>query len=300
MGEELLFSQRIGLDNGPQIDNDCPESLRKRLSYELTNLYRKHAFFDFWGRDVVGKLVSFNLSEPKDYDHSNSDTFQKYVLELLLSLEWYQVYDFCEWLYQECLDGAKQDPRRQRTLTMSPEEIKEQFSREINRVLVMDNMAFVFEEGRFVRHGHAHLQNSQKQAFIVMSDPRLEATKDSYNEARGFFENVKEPNYPKAILTSIQSLEAAIESLTGEPASQNFTASVKKLSGNEEGKVPSIIVEMMVKLNAYRGDAKGAAHAALNGSRAGKEEAELVLSLTAGLITYLYSIYPPLDKEIPF
>jgi hypothetical protein len=66
--------------------------------------------------------------------------------------------------------------------------------------------------------------------------------------------------------------------------SKDFAKEVLKLS---EAGIPATIVQVLVKLHACRGSASGAAHANVTGGfKVGSLEAELILSLSAAVITY--------------
>ncbi|MCW7483313.1 hypothetical protein [Leptospira kanakyensis] len=88
--------------------------------------------------------------------------------------------------------------------------------------------------------------------------------------------------------------------LTKENASSNFNKALQKIVGNERGKVPRLLSQLIEKIFAYRGDAKGVTHASLEGSKIQENEAEFILSCSATIITYLISVAAENEENIPF
>jgi hypothetical protein len=106
-----------------------------------------------------------------------------------------------------------------------------------------------------------------------------------------------EPDLENSIKDAVIALEAAVSVLIGNEL--NFDRAISSKWGTKEGEIPPALVEMFIKIHAYRGNAVMVAHASLNGSSASLKEAEFVLSTVAAMITYLYSLYKVYDQT-PF
>ncbi len=116
-----------------------------------------------------------------------------------------------------------------------------------------------------------------------------------FNKARKFFNERPEPDVENCVKEAVCALEATLEIVTKKNVGGNFAKAIKQIP-----EIPSPIAEGMIKLYAYRGDGQGIAHAASKGSKVSEIEAELVLSLAASYITYLYDLFPEPEDEIPF
>ena len=167
-------------------------------------------------------------------------------------------------------------------------EFSEDFTDEINNLISEENLSFVFEDGEFRRAGRPQTQKNISRMNAVLTEPRLDKVKKHFQKAYGFF-SAKEPDNENALKEAVTGIEAAIEIMSGHKVSQDFAKGVQKLA--EDG-VPAVITQVFTKLYACRGSASGAAHAnTTSGFQVGSLEAELVLSLSAAVITYVVDHY---------
>jgi hypothetical protein len=132
-----------------------------------------------------------------------------------------------------------------------------------------------------------------------LGDPILADCRVHYNKALRFFHTFPTPESANTIKEAVCALEAAASSLTGRSSKEDLSKAITRLQGNAPGQIPAPIAQGMIKLYGYRGGAKGVAHAARDGNRASELEAELVLSLAASYITYLYDLLKE-SNDIPF
>jgi hypothetical protein len=167
-------------------------------------------------------------------------------------------------------------------------QIQLDYAEEINNLLSEENLSFVFEEGEFRRAGRPQTQKNISRMNAVLTEPRLEKVLKHFQKAYGFF-SAKESDNENALKEAVTAIEAAIEIVSGYKVSKDFAKEVQKLS--QDG-VPAVIVQVITKLHACRGSASGAAHAnTADGFQVGHLEAELVLSLSAAVITYIVDHY---------
>jgi hypothetical protein len=124
--------------------------------------------------------------------------------------------------------------------------------------------------------------------------------RNHYNKAVKFFNERPSPDVHNCVKEAICALEAFAEIIFGKKAAKSFDEVIRSREGNAEGKIPPSIGESIIRLRAFRGNAQGVAHAALEGSFVGVIEAELTLSLVASYITYLNDRFSQGEEEIPF
>jgi len=250
----------------------------------LTELYR------------TGRLAESEFGF--DFDTSFSVRLQA----VLPKLQWHQVYQFCERVFERLLN-PREFYVEELSTTIEDETLPDTgkyFTDELNLILAEDNLAFHLVDGKFERRGRAQTQASFQRVRTVLNYPMLSKVRDYYSKARKFFDQRPNPDMENCIKESLCALEACVEALTGKPASNDFTKVINQLKGNGPKQIPSPIAEAMIKLHAYRGSGQGVAHAALQGTKVSEIEAELVLSLVATYITYLVDLLMNTESEVPF
>lgn len=281
---------RLGLPGKKSLDGVFPENGRIALVYVLER-FQSSGMLTSWD-DIEIELL--RLGRFKDKTISNKkDTFNS-VRDLLLQLDWIRVCIFCERVYSQFLTE-----RDYYDSYVSLDQVRERYTREINLILEEENLAYVFENGLFIRKGHAQTQKAISRVGTVLGHPKLTKVRGLYNKATGSFFKFPEPDNENCIKDSVCALELCLEILTGEPAANDFAAVLKRLRGNEDRQIPAPIVECMLKIHGYRGSGQAVAHGMVNGNRVTSYEAELVLSIVASLITYLSDLLLE-ESEIPF
>ena len=134
----------------------------------------------------------------------------------------------------------------------------------------------------------------------VLSDPRYARVRTHFNKATKFYTDRTAPDSQNCIKEAACALEAFVEILFGKKAAKNFDEVIRSKQGNLEGQIPPTIADGIIKLRAFRGNAQGVAHAALDGGFVSEIEAELVLNLVASYVTYLNDRFPLKEEEVPF
>jgi hypothetical protein len=221
-------------------------------------------------------------------------------LPVLLGMSWQLVYAFIERVYDNLLTEKSiylgDDDWR---LDSPLDQVREQFTSEINALFSEENLAYVFSDGVFNKPGRPQTQKNIIRAQAVLTDPRLLPVKQLFVKAQDFFSS-RPPDYENAVKEAVCALEAAVEIRSGKKVSKDFTGEMEKLSGNAAEKIPAPIAQAMIKLHAYRGAAKAVAHANPTGLNVSKYDAELVLSISAALITYVSDFFDSIEPDIPF
>lgn len=305
--DKIPFTQRLGIEQSKPIDNEFPSSGRVALVYLLQDLvsrnYVRYTEEDSWLRKwhiIISELQ--RAGRQVDVDYEPFQTAFELAAWLLEQMQWYQVYTFCERVYDRILvSQAYLDEEVNHWIDGdSIEDIRQYFSEELNGILAEENLAYQFISGQFQRRGRAQTQKSFQRVGSVLSRPPLLRVRDHYNKARKFFNERPEPDVENCVKEALCALEACLEILTRKPASKEFTKVVKQLQGNGIDEIPPPIAEGMIKIHSYRGSGQGVAHASLAGTKVSEVEAELVLNLVASYITYIVDLLSHPEDEIPF
>lgn len=296
---DIPFEQRLGLKAEKLISNDFPDSAQVALIYLLEDLVNRNYIIGSdnatsWNNLLNGMYRSARIIQSSD----NWPSYQEELKWLLSSTEWSKIFNSCERVYSRLLVEVS-DLKDQRIIA-TKQEVEKYFTEEMNILLFEENFDYKFKNGQFERAGRLQTQKSIKRMGAVLSSSSLSIVRQHYIKAVKFFNNIEDPDYKNSIKESLCALELCIELTTGKPASKNFTRSIKELEGNGKLQIPPQIAESIIKVFAYRGGGQGVAHAAPNGSKTTKLEAELILNITAAYITYIVDLFPENIEEVPF
>ena len=296
------FTQRLGVNPNAPMASGFPESAKTALWFILKRFVDEGAVSNSSPDDPWGLVLleAFRTSRKKSVEDVSGFpiSHEEDSHTILKAMSWTQVYTFCERIYGHLLTGKGYSDRDGYWLeTTSISEIREQFGDEINNLLSEENLSFVFENGEFRRAGRPQTQKNISRMNAVLSDPRLERVLKHFQKAYNFF-GAKEADYENALKEAVTAIEATIEIMSGHKVSKDFAREVQRL--NEDG-VPALVIQVFTKLHACRGGATGAAHAnTTDGFQVTTLEAELVLSLSAAVITYIVDHYNRKVEEPPF
>lgn len=296
---EPSFIHNIEIDRGKAIDNDFPMDSRIAVGYLILSLINSGYIRDSEG--VFSELFRTGRLTKHDLPHAGYRINANQIITPLQDMQWFRVYIFCERLYDTLLVAAGYSEGDYWIESVPLVDVKQYFSTEINSIMAEDNLAYIFVNGRFQRRGRAHTQSAFRRIGTVLSDTRLTQTRRHYIKARKFFDERPVPDTENCIKEAICSLEDCVQSLTQLKASRDFAGSIRKLQGLNPGQIHPSIAEGIIKLHAYRGGARGVAHAAPDGGPTTAVDAELVLSLVASYVTYLVDLYATQeDNDAPF
>lgn len=298
----LPFSQRFSVIDTPPISDDIPKSARIALAHLFVHLHDDRCIRNDYSA-FEKKVYRAGRFTGDEFDRTYHDFF-KIIMEPILQMEWFRLYGFIERVYDRLLMAVQEpeiynDPDSDWVEITSLKDVRGEFSNEIEVWLSEENLAYTFVGGQFQRRGRAVTQKNVERVGSVLGAQKLLDVRRHYNKARGFFDLLPEPDTKNCIKEALCALEACVEVMSGLPASNNFTKTIKQLQGNEVKEIPPAIAESMIKLFAYRGSGQGVAHAALSGSKVTELEAEVVLNLTASYITYIVDLLHA-EEEIPF
>jgi hypothetical protein len=300
MSKPVPFSQRFGTGFPTRpLDKEVPGTAHIGLISILFKLAKKDYVSD-WSAISDELLHTSRRLRDEFSDIQNIDD-QEICKIVIRELQWEKFYIFCERVFK-ILQAREHwnDENGEMETTKTLEEVQSFFTDEINELLAEENLAYEFANGLFQRRGRPQTQKSLQRISAVLSEPRYNQPRNHYNKAVKFFNERPNPDVENCIKEAVCALEAFTEIIFGKKAAKNFEEAIRAKQGNSEGQIPSTIGESIIKLRAFRGNAKGVAHAALEGGLVSEIEAELVLNLVATYISYLHDKFPSREEEVPF
>jgi hypothetical protein len=291
--EYVPFDQRLGMVSKVIITNDFPESARVGLLFVIDDLINK----DYIDSGVIigGKYKKIN-QEVARLSRSLGDIGDGEIHPNFFKMPWGLAFEFIERVYFRMLKEVNEYDSNGNVIAeiTSLSEVREYYSKEISNLIFEESLGFEYKDGLFSRRGYARTSQAINNVTTnVLSDPQLDKTRRHYIKALHFYGNAKTPDFENAIKEAICAVEACLITLFSPDISKSFD-NVRKLVGNEAGKSPAPLIDALIKLYGYRNSGDGVAHATSKGLKVSEKEAELVISLSADYITYLYSL---LKKE---
>lgn len=295
----MPFNVRNGIHMNV-VTNDFPKETRNALYIILTRFVDKCCISGGW-YNLCKELYRTCRYE---LNYTEQQEYEPIFKEGLYKASWNKVFMFIERVYDVYLDEVllydrNGDPY---DCAYTKDEVKEEFSKEINTLLLEDNIAFEFQNGEFYRRGRAITQKSIMRVGTVLGDNRLQKVKKHFLKALEFFRSKDKPDYENTIKEAICALELTFDVLSGKKISKDFASMVKQFEGNSEKQIPSPIIQSMIKIYGYRNSGEGVSHGIDKGLRVTELEAELILNIAATNITYLYDFFTGLEQEeeLPF
>ncbi len=297
MSQSIPFNQRfgMGLPERP-LDKEVPKSARIGLLGILNKLEKKNLVLSWSAFATEALHVGRRLS--KEFPAISDEDICEAILK---ELPWDKFYIFCERVYRLLQPAQYFSPESDSFVVSGKlEESQVYFTEEINELLAEENLVYEFADGIFQRRGRPQTRKSLQLVSAVLSNPNYTEARKHYNKALGFFNERPNADVENCIKEAVCALEAFVEILLDKKASSNFEGVMRARQGNADGQISHTICESIIKLRAFRGNAKGVAHAAIEGGFVSEIEAELVLNLVASYITYLHDKFPSKEEEIPF
>lgn len=280
-----------------QIDEQFPTSARTALLHLLFDL-QERAYVAGW-RGIARELKRIGRHPPTAYDTSSVAAEKQAkddAQEVLKSLTWEKVYDFCERLYGHLSrDVLGYDD----AVTVPRSEVQEYISDELERIFLEEGLAYEFSEGLVRRRGRKHTVVQATRAQVVLGDIRLAGARKHYDKALQFFRHPTKPDYENCVKEAVCALEAAGKALFPVAKASTLGDLSKWFQTTKEYAIPKALLKTIDGIYAYRSGGDGVGHGGAAGGKATAEVAEYVLAVVASQIIYLVDI-EKIDEEIPF
>ena len=145
-----------------QIDNDCPATTRTGLLHLLYALVEKK-YVEGW-QELVAELKRIARSDPGEEKYP-----RQIAAELLNTIEWQKVFDYCERLYSHLAREVLNYTFNNDIEVVAPmSAVQEYIASELQRLFIEENLAFEFSDGIVRRRGRRHTASQIVAADLVL------------------------------------------------------------------------------------------------------------------------------------
>lgn len=275
----MLFSQRIGLKPASKlaqredIDDDLRASLWSLLTIEYWDQYKEPGSGDFGRADfvrgsnmslLVDALWLYYFKKPID----TVDEYWEYCLKELrayfFKAEWYEVYDFIEFIAAH-----------------GPKVVKDDFIELANSYLERENSAYRFVDGRITEITSA--QEIKEVEDAIEGSGGYAGVRTHLKSALALMSARKDPNYRNSIKESISAVESLAKHLS-QDQSGTLGAVLKELEKSK--KLHPALKNAFSSLYGYSSDAGGIRHALMEEENLTKADARFMLICCSAFVNY--------------
>lgn len=264
------FSRRYGY-RGPRdiaVREDAPQGLRvgflQILHDELRLSYNQI-------RELTCRALR---TFPDDSNFSEIPNVRDEVVGLIQGCHWYQVYDIIEAAHHYLVREA---PYAQGV----PHGNADTFTTRMNELFEEEGIGWQLIDGQVVTRGPAEFEHAVAEAVVRVEEAGYQTAKRELEEARRDLSRRPEPD----ITGAIQHCMAALE-CTARSVSSDERATLGEIIGRHGARleIPRPLDNAIEKMWGY---ASEMARHVREGRVPAREEAELLLSTSAALISYL-------------
>ncbi|MFZ4780314.1 MAG: AbiJ-NTD4 domain-containing protein [Terrimicrobiaceae bacterium] len=255
---EDSFSRRHGLDpvNIPiTVRYEAPQWLRDFIGSAAQNANM--------GIGDLREILCYRLLESPDPGNWSTENIEHEVRSLLRKAEWFHVYDFCEDVAEWLKFRGKE----------------EEFSRKLNEAFRRKGIGWQFVEGNIETRGEESFESTVRSAIKTTTEMGKPVAERELHES--LLDLSKRPN--PDITGAIQHAMAALECVARDVAGDEKATLGDLLKKNPDLLPPPLDIALS-KIWGFTSE-RGR-HLRENDAPA-IEEAELVVSLTGTLVTYL-------------
>lgn len=263
------FSKRHGFR---QI-HDVPITIRNDAPYELRGIILQLAYECGFRPKTLRPLVCKTLRKRQDdnnwTDYPNID---EEVRSLVDDCDWYRVYDVLEVIASEM-----------RAESYSYEYEYEKFETEINDYFVENGIGWKLVNGKIEVRGAEVFEQSLRQAESVLQEAGFSTARNELHEGLHDLSRRPSPDVTGAIQHSMAALECVARVACGDEK-----ATLGEIIKRHRDVIPKPLDEAITKIWGFASE--NARH--INeGREPSFEEAELVVSIVAGVSNYLAKKY---------
>ena len=243
------------------IREDAPRNLRYVILQTACDLG--------WSSSSLRTTLCRVLREPPAAGNWADPYIWNEVQGLMYGCDWFRVYDFIEALYAEM---AENDHEQGETDAV-------QFAEALNEFFVEEGIGWQLADGHIVTRGTEAFETVVSEATSVQeASERLTAAKHLH-EALQALSRRPDANFPGAVYHAMGSLECVARDVTGDSK-----ATLGEIVKRHPDLFPKPLDTALPQIWGY---ASNEARHVLEGRDINREEAELLVGLSAALATYL-------------
>ena len=301
MAAKPPFSRRV--IGSEWVQDDFPNTARTALNHLLHDLVDRE-YINGW-IDIDKEARRIAREQPLIYDRGITESIdgaRASTENILQTLSWEKVFDFCERLYSHLAsdirtwDGFANDWE----IEIPREEVQNYIVDELQRIFLEENLSYSFIQGEVLRRGRSHTVSQIAKAEPTLGDPRLDNARKHYAKALAYFEHPTRPDFENAVKEAVCAVEAAARNLFPETKAKTLGEVINRIKGTQEGQLPQPLANTITGLYAYRNAGDGVSHGGAAGGRATRYVAEYALSIAASQIILLHEVASVAEGDIPF
>jgi hypothetical protein len=282
MPDDESFSKRYGFAGPPKeitIREAAPPNLR---TFVLRTVKRDLGFTWSLLRQVLCDVL---LETPNKYNWTEDPNIREEVEEILENCEWFKVYDFIEALHSHVAECDADGNKNFNNYAL-------RFADEINSFFIEKGIGWQLVNGKITTRGDGSFERTIQLADHELTD-RRQTTRTRIQEAINGLSRRPEPDLPGAISHAFAAMECIIGDIeyTPEEARENKHHTFGSFLYNHPDLFPSNdLKDGFQKLWTYANN-EGSRHGK-EGIEPARDEAELIVSVAAALVTYLNRKHP--------
>ncbi|NWC99757.1 hypothetical protein HX869_13505 [Pseudomonas sp. P7779] len=275
----MSFSKRIGITpstkaiQSESMDMDLRNSLWNAITAFYWSLY-KPPYNSGMGRGdyVTGSnlhqlalaIYMFHYKKPIDTIETYWEYFLSDIRTTFYKLQWYEVYDFVEFIAQH-----------------GPETNKKNFLATCNEIYERESSAYRFVAEQITPITSPQEINEIEQA--ILGSDRYNGVKTHLQTALGLLTDRQNPDYRNSIKESISSVESLAKHLVGNP-SATLEGALKVLEKSH--KLHPALKKAFSSLYGYTNDSDGIRHALMENSELTQADARFMLICCSAFINF--------------
>lgn len=248
------FWYRVQQINARRGDPLWSPQIRKEFM-SLFELFKK-----LWSEHLKFDLDKFGL-DILDY-HDTQSTIKKHFF----GCPWYEVYDFVEFIANNCSDGTA-------NLT---------FMDECNTILERELSAYRFINGIIT----PVVEGEQISAIDQALQSPISMVREHLEQAQRLLSNKKNPDYRNSIKESISAVECLCKIITGDEKA-TLGKALQEIEDKTGLQFHADLKEALRKLYHYTCDADGIRHALKNEPSLALEDAQFLLVACSAFVSYI-------------
>lgn len=267
------FSKRNGLNSKEKeitVRHDAPQALREFIIQTIESL----GYGPSYSRRIICRVLR---KVPNRNNWSPYPNIYDEVVDLISECEWFYVYDIIEGLYISIEEKHKQT-----------------FQDEINDFFILNGIGWKIVDGIIEIRGDENFEIELSAAEVILEKASLDTAKTEIREALSDLSRRPDPDVTGAIQHSLVCLECVARHISG-----NTKMTLGELIKKHPNIVPKPLDEVISKIWGF---ASEQGRHLKEGGQPSYEEAELVVSLSAVLTTYLGKkfILNHDEEDLPF
>lgn len=269
------FSERLGIVNSTPIiqTEGMNDALRNTLWNFIHSQYDSNSYNAHHWRQLAEWIARFFRKVPVDELPYEDYGCKEWVKEYFYNLEWFEVYDFIEFIAEH--NGKILEHSR-----LQGNKLKQIY----NTIFTQELSGYRFISGVLVPISNSTESAEISGAIEITSRKGLMGAHQHLETALKLLGKKPEPDYRNSIKEAISSVESVAKQLSGSN-SQGLAGALATLE--QKINIHGALKAGFIKLYGYSSDEDGIRHAILEESNIGFDEAKYMIVACSAFVNFL-------------